>query len=164
MGAEKIKTVNELAVIVPDLKKNGKRVGFTNGCFDILHAGHVRYLGAARKECDVLLLALNSDVSVKKLKGNGRPLNGQDARAEVVSSLESVDLVTIFDEETPESLIHRITPDILFKGGDWRVKDIVGSRHVISAGGEVRSLCFAEGFSTTGIIEKIRSMNEYGNG
>jgi D-beta-D-heptose 7-phosphate kinase/D-beta-D-heptose 1-phosphate adenosyltransferase len=157
MGSEKIRKREELAEIVAHFKKKGRKVGFTNGCFDILHAGHVRYLAAAKKECDILVLAINSDDSVKKLKGNSRPLNGQDARAEVAASLENVDLVTIFGEETPEALIRQITPDILFKGGDWPVEDIVGSEYVLSKGGEVRSLCFSEGYSTTGIIERIRS-------
>lgn len=126
------------------------RVVFTNGCFDILHAGHVRYLNRAKRLGEALVVGLNSDRSVSKIKP-GRPVNGEKERAEVLAALQSVDYVVIFDEETPYELISCIKPDVLVKGGDWKKKDIVGSDIVP----ETRSLPYAKGFSTTGLIEKI---------
>jgi len=156
MGISKIKTQKELADIVKKEKSAGKVVGFTNGCFDIIHAGHVRYLGAAKNECDILIVAVNSDDSVKRLKGSDRPLNKQEARLEVLSALESLDYLTIFDEDTPESLIKKLTPDVLFKGGDWNEDKIAGAAHVKTHGGKVKIIHYLEGHSTTSLINKIR--------
>jgi D-beta-D-heptose 7-phosphate kinase/D-beta-D-heptose 1-phosphate adenosyltransferase len=137
---------------------NGHRIVFTNGCFDILHEGHVRYLADARSLGDLLIVGINSDASVSRLKGAERPINGQESRSRVLASLEVVDLVVVFDTDTPEELIHLIRPDILVKGGDWSVDQIVGGAFVNSYGGEVKSLPFHTGFSTTGLVEKIRML------
>ena len=154
--ASKVKSWEELVEIIDREKSSGKRIGFTNGCFDILHLGHVRYLKEARGNCDLLVVGVNSDGSVRNIKGEERPLNTEWVRMEVLSALECVDLVVMFDEDTPEELIKTITPDILFKGGDWKEKDIVGGDHVKANGGTVKVIPFLEGFSTTGIIEKIK--------
>lgn len=135
------------------LRKN-KTIVFTNGCFDLLHIGHVRYLKEARKLGDYLVVGINSDASVKELKGPTRPIQNQDDRAEILSSLEAVSATVIFTESTPERLIKNIKPDILVKGGDWTVDQIVGGHFVQSYGGKVMSLQFVEGKSTTKIIEK----------
>jgi len=134
------------------------RLVLTNGCFDLLHPGHVRYLRAARALGDALIVGLNSDASVRRLeKGPDRPLVPQAARAEVLAALEVVDAVTIFDEDTPLELITALQPDVLVKGGDWKVRDIVGYDVVRARGGRVRSLPFAPGFSTTSLVERIRA-------
>ena len=136
--------------------KNPKLV-FTNGCFDVLHVGHVRYLHQARSCGDGLIVALNSDRSVRALKkGPNRPVNAQDDRAEVMAALACVDFVTVFDEDTPLEIIQRIRPDVLVKGGDWKVENIVGGHFVQSYGGVVKSLQFVDGFSTTAIIERMK--------
>ena len=137
------------------IRREGKRLVFTNGCFDLLHPGHVRYLRQARELGDVLVVALNSDRSVRRIKGEGRPILDQNERAEVMAALESVDYVVIFDEETPRDLIASLLPGVLVKGGDWPVDQIVGSEEVCRAGGRVFSLPYLEGSSTTRIIEKI---------
>jgi rfaE bifunctional protein nucleotidyltransferase chain/domain len=129
---------------------------FTNGCFDILHAGHVQYLREARALGDGLFVGLNSDRSIKQLKGNHRPIISQEERKYVLENLKCVDVVEIFDEETPLDLIMSVRPDILVKGGDWKEENIVGASFVKSYGGQVRPLTFKEGRSTTGIIEKIQ--------
>lgn len=139
------------------LRGLSKRVVFTNGCFDLLHPGHVRYLAQARSLGDCLIVALNSDCSVRALKGEGRPILCELERAEIISALEAVDYVTIFDEETPRELIASLLPDVLVKGGDWPVSQIVGSREVQAAGGIVLSLSYVEGASTTDIINRILS-------
>ncbi|MDA8171634.1 MAG: adenylyltransferase/cytidyltransferase family protein [Nitrospiraceae bacterium] len=130
--------------------RGGPRIVFTNGCFDIIHAGHVRYLKKAKKLGDVLVVGLNSDRSVSKIKP-GRPVNGEKERAEVLAAFQAVDYVVVFDEETPYELIKYIKPDVLVKGGDWKKKDIVGSDIVP----DTRSLPYVEGFSTTRVMEKI---------
>lgn len=137
------------------LRAAGKRVVFTNGCFDLLHPGHVRYLAAARALGDALIVALNSDRSVRELKGPTRPILTEAERVEVISALASVDYVTIFDEPTPRSLIAALLPDLLVKGGDWGVGEIVGREEVEAAGGITQSLAFVEGCSTTEIISRI---------
>ena len=137
------------------LRAAGKRVVFTNGCFDLLHPGHVRYLAAARALGDALIVALNSDRSVRELKGPTRPILTEAERTEVISALASVDYVTIFDEPTPRSLIAALLPDLLVKGGDWGVGEIVGREEVEAAGGITQSLAFVEGCSTTEIISRI---------
>ncbi len=146
----KILGKKELKGKLEQLKNQGKKIVFTNGCFDIIHSGHVKYLKEAKKLGDILVIGLNSDSSVRKIKPL-RPINSQKDRAEVLSSLEMVDFITIFDEETPYNLIKLLQPDILVKGGDWKVEDIVGADLVK----EVYSLPYVEGKSTTGIIEKI---------
>ena len=141
---------------VHDWRKAGRQVGFTNGCFDILHAGHVSLLQDARSRCDRLVLGLNSDASVQRLKGPTRPINSQDDRAAVLVGLECVDLVVIFDEDTPHALIQALRPDLLVKGGDYAIADIVGAQDVIGWGGEVYIAPLLEGRSTTGVIDKAR--------
>ena len=134
---------------------SGKKVVFSNGCFDILHAGHVEYMTAARKLGDVLLIGLNSDASVSRLKGPNRPVCCETDRAAVLSALQVVDAVTLFDEDTPEELIGILLPDILVKGSDWAIEHIAGARAVLEHGGAVLTIPLLEGRSTSGIIEKI---------
>lgn len=139
-----------------DERRKGRKVVFTNGCFDILHVGHVRYLQEAREQGDLLVVALNTDASVKRLKGPERPIQNEGARSEIMAALGCVDFVTLFDQQTPEELIRQVRPDILVKGGDWSVDQIAGGPFVQSYGGSVRSLQFSQGHSTTGIIQKIK--------
>ena len=136
-------------------QSKGKKIVFTNGCFDILHRGHVAYLNEAKKLGDVLVVGLNSDASVKELKGPERPVNSELDRKYVLENLKAVDFVAIFGEQTPLRLIQEVKPDILVKGGDWKPEQIVGSDFVISNGGQVLSLNFVDGYSTTNIIQKI---------
>ena len=136
------------------LQQQNKKVVFTNGCFDLLHVGHVRYLAEAKKLGDFLIVGINSDDSVKRLKGPTRPIQNQSDRAEILKALEAVDETVIFTEDTPENLIKNVRPDILVKGGDWKVDQIVGGPFVQSYGGQVCSLTFIDGKSTTKIIEK----------
>jgi D-beta-D-heptose 7-phosphate kinase/D-beta-D-heptose 1-phosphate adenosyltransferase len=140
------------------LHARGQTLVFTNGCFDLLHPGHVRYLTQARALGDALVVALNSDRSVRLLKGPGRPILNENERVEVIAGLEAVDYVTIFDEETPHLLISKLLPDVLVKGGDWQLNDIVGREEVEAAGGKVLSLPFVEGASSTEIIERIKRL------
>jgi D-beta-D-heptose 7-phosphate kinase/D-beta-D-heptose 1-phosphate adenosyltransferase len=153
MGVEKILTLDRAYEVVAELKRRGKRVVFTNGCFDLLHPGHTRYLEEARKLGDVLIVALNSDRSVRALKGSERALQPEAERAEILAALKVVDYVTIFDELTPQAVIARMLPQILVKGGDWKPDAIVGRAEVEAAGGRVVSIPLAEGYSTTAIIE-----------
>lgn len=134
-----------------------KTIVFTNGCFDILHRGHVTYLNEAKKLGDLLVVGLNSDASVKRLKGETRPINSEQDRKFVLQNLKSVDFVEIFEDDTPLELIKTIMPNILVKGGDWKVEQIVGSKEVIDNGGNVYSLNFVDGFSTTKIINSINN-------
>ncbi len=131
------------------------RVVFTNGCFDILHVGHARYLRDARALGDVLVVGVNTDASVKLLKGPERPIQNERDRSELLAALGCVDYVTLFDEETPRELIEQLAPDVLVKGGDWPVEKIEGSKFVLARGGEVKSLPFHPGHSTTQLIERI---------
>lgn len=133
-----------------------QKVVFTNGCFDLLHPGHVRYLRAARALGDVLVVGVNSDASVRRLKGPERPLVDEGSRCEVLAALEMVDAVAIFGEDTPYELIRAVEPDVLVKGGDWKVDQIVGADVVRARGGRVRSLAFAPGYSTSALVERIR--------
>jgi len=158
----KIYPKDELKAEVGRLKREGKKVIFTNGCFDILHAGHTRYLREAKKLGDVLILALNSDNSVRSIKGEKRPIVPEAERAEVVASLASVDYVTVFDELTPLALIEFLQPDVIVKGGDWAEKDIVGAAAVGKWGGRVAIMPEIEGASTTNVIEKV--LQVYGTG
>lgn len=156
---ERIKTLDrrDLTARIEVMKTRGMKTVFTNGCFDILHQGHVSYLQEARSLGDLLVVGLNSDDSVRRLKGPERPINGEESRAAVLSALEAVDHVCVFDRDTPYELIAALRPDVLVKGGDWAPEDIVGADIVKSYGGEVRSLAFRQGCSTTGIISRIRS-------
>ena len=138
------------------IREDNKKIVFTNGCFDILHVGHVRYLSKAKKLGNILIVGLNSDKSVKKLKGDNRPINIFEDRATLLASLRFVDLVIIFEEKTPENLIKKIKPDILVKGGDYNIEDIVGYKTVIENGGEVKVLRFHEGYSSSNYINKIK--------
>ncbi len=134
-----------------------KKIVFTNGVFDLLHVGHVRYLKEARALGDFLFIGVNADASVKRLKGNDRPLQNENDRAEILSSLVCVDAVVIFSDDTPEKLIHEVKPSVLVKGGDWKIESIVGASFVQSLGGEVFSLQFVDGKSTTQLIQKART-------
>ncbi len=138
-------------------KRNGRRVVFTNGCFDLLHPGHIRCLEQARSLGDALVVAINSDASVRRIKGASRPILPQEERAELLAALASVDYVTIFDDGTPRELIARLLPDVLAKGGDWRPDEIVGREEVEAAGGRVVSLPLEPGYSTSALLERIRA-------
>ena len=152
----KVKTLKNLFTIVSRLKRHKKTVVFTNGCFDILHYGHAKYLEKARKLGDYLVVGLNSDSSVKVIKKDkNRPINSQLVRANVLAALSSVDYGVIFKELTPLKLIERLKPCILVKGGDWSKKDVVGSDIVKSYGGEVMIVSYLKGYSTTNIIKSI---------
>lgn len=142
---------------IPAIKASGHSIVFTNGCFDIIHAGHVQYLEQAQQLGDILVVGLNSDASVRRLKGSSRPINSEENRALVLAALQSVDYVIIFEEDTPYELIEAIQPDVLVKGGDWKETEIVGSDIVKAKGGKVISLPFREGLSTTNMIEKMRT-------
>src|SRR3990172_1769786 len=151
----KIKPVQELRPLLEILRAAGKKIVFTNGCFDIIHTGHTRYLATARSFGDILIVAANSDSSVRMIKGEKRPINPQAERAEVLAALESVDFVTIFDEPDPYRVIAELQPDVLVKGGDWPIEKIIGRDIVEARGGRVINVPYIEGSSTTGIIEKI---------
>jgi len=140
------------------LRQAGKTIVFTNGCFDILHVGHVRYLREAKKLGDILVLALNSDVSVRAIKGEKRPLVPEEERADIMAALESIDYVILFDDPTPQQLIEYLQPDILVKGGDWAEAAIAGADFVKASGGRVITIPLTEGRSTTNIVEKIRKV------
>lgn len=152
---EKILDRSSLKEKIDTLKKAGKKIAFTNGCFDILHVGHVRYLTEARKTADVLVVALNSDSSVRTLKGDKRPLIPEDERAEVLAALECIDFVTIFTELTPLELICYLKPDILIKGGDWPEDQVVGRNEIRQWGGHVTIVAEVRGKSTTNIVDKV---------
>jgi rfaE bifunctional protein nucleotidyltransferase chain/domain len=148
-------TLTELLAARAQLRQAGRRVVFTNGCFDLLHPGHVRYLQEARALGEALIVALNSDRSVRELKGPSRPILKEAERAEVMAALACVDFVTIFDEPTPREIITALLPDILVKGGDWSIATIVGREEVEAAGGQVMSLPFVDGVSTSEVIARI---------
>src|SRR5262245_19245956 len=150
-----ILSLDQLRMERERLRRSGRRVVLTNGCFDLIHPGHVKYLQEARRLGVALIVALNSDRSVRDLKGEKRPILNQDERAEVIAALACVDYVTIFDEPTPREIIAALLPDALVKGGDWGVDRIVGREEVEAAGGKVLSLPFIEGCSTSDVIERI---------
>ena len=156
MTRPKVHISHEGALFVDSCKD--KRIVFTNGCFDILHRGHIHYLNQAKSLGDILIIGINSDQSVKELKGDNRPVNSQDDRKFFLENLKAVDFVEIFDAPTPYELIKCIVPNVLVKGGDWPVSEIVGSDIVLENGGEVKSLEFIEGHSTTSLIKKIQSL------
>lgn len=146
--------LSNIATILAPIKASGKKIVFTNGCFDLLHVGHVRYLQEARSLGDILVVGVNSDESVKILKGPTRPIQNENDRAEILAALGAVDFTVIFQEETPLNLISSVLPHILVKGGDWKIETIVGADVVMQNGGQVMSLQFVDGKSTTKIIEK----------
>ena len=154
---ERIFNREELMHEVKRIRLKSKTIAFTNGVFDIIHEGHIAVLAEAATFADVLIVGINSDASVKKLKGDSRPVNSEDSRALIIASLIMVDAVVIFNEETPLELIKMIMPDVLVKGGDYTVETVVGAKEVIANGGKVRIIPIREGFSTTNIINKISS-------
>jgi|SRR5579884_4100467 D-beta-D-heptose 7-phosphate kinase/D-beta-D-heptose 1-phosphate adenosyltransferase len=154
----KIKTRPDLAAILTDLRRQGKRIVFTNGCFDLMHIGHTRYLQAARELGDVLVVGVNSDASVRSLnKGPGRPIVPHAQRAEVLAALACVDYVVVFDEPDPGALIGALQPDVLVKGGDWAPDRIVGREVVEARGGRVLTIPLVPGVSTTALVERIQT-------
>lgn len=155
-GGRGVMTEEQLLIALDDAREHGERIVFTNGCFDIVHAGHVGYLDSARRQGDRLVVAVNSDDSVRRLKGSGRPINSCDRRMAVLAALEAVDWVVSFSDDTPESLLRKIRPEVLVKGGDYSVSEVVGADIVAGYGGEVKVLDFVENVSTTRIVEQIR--------
>jgi D-beta-D-heptose 7-phosphate kinase/D-beta-D-heptose 1-phosphate adenosyltransferase len=153
---QKIFTVENLVRVVNGWKTLGKTIAFTNGCFDIVHEGHIYSLSQAAKEADYLIVGVNADKSVKKLKGEERPINNEHSRSLLIASILLVDAVIVFEEDTPQHLIATLLPDVLVKGGDYTVEQIAGSKEVLANGGRVVINRIIEGFSTSGIIEHIR--------
>lgn len=153
----RVLTSSDLNKCVGHYRSQNKKIVFTNGCFDLLHIGHVTYLEEARKLADVLIVGINTDASVKKLKGPTRPIQNENDRSQILAALKAVDHTILFDEETPLNLIKSIKPDVLVKGGDWKIEQIVGSDFVLENGGQVLSLNFVNGKSTTAIIEKSKT-------
>ncbi|MBN2831540.1 MAG: D-glycero-beta-D-manno-heptose 1-phosphate adenylyltransferase [Candidatus Omnitrophica bacterium] len=151
----KTKSFKAILNIIAGLKKQGKRVVFTNGCFDLLHYGHVKYLEDAKRKGDILIVGVNSDSSVRIIKGNNRPITKEGNRLRVIAALESVDFALIFKEDTPLNIIKKIRPDILIKGADWDKSQIVGGRFVRESGGKVLTVNLIKGLSTTNLINKI---------
>jgi D-beta-D-heptose 7-phosphate kinase/D-beta-D-heptose 1-phosphate adenosyltransferase len=154
-GMEKVLSREGLCREIGGRRRLGQSVAFTNGCFDVLHAGHVHYLHEARNQADLLVVGLNSDGSIRRLKGPGRPVNPVEARALVLASLQAVDFVTIFDEATPLELIQAIRPDVLVKGADYRKEEVVGAHFVEASGGRVHLAALQEGFSTTSLLQRL---------
>jgi rfaE bifunctional protein nucleotidyltransferase chain/domain len=157
--SEKICDLTALTEKLSNYKKSGRKIVFTNGCFDILHEGHATYLEAARKKGDCLVVGLNSDTSIRAIKGPGRPVNNESSRARLLASLGCVDHIVLFGEETPLNLITALLPDVLVKGADWPIDKIVGAKEVLDAGGEVVNIDMVEGFSTTGVINQIKEQD-----
>lgn len=155
---KKIFTLPQLLRTIAAWKVNAKTIAFTNGCFDILHEGHIFSLSQAAKEADYLIVGVNSDASTKRLKGKDRPINSEQSRALILANLMIVDAVVIFEEDTPLQLISSILPDVLVKGGDYTIEQIVGAKEVMANGGKVVINPIVQGFSTTGIIEKIQRL------
>jgi D-beta-D-heptose 7-phosphate kinase/D-beta-D-heptose 1-phosphate adenosyltransferase len=153
---KKILSIDAAKALISSWKVTGKTVAFTNGCFDILHQGHLFSIAQAAKEADYLVLGLNADASIKRLKGPDRPINSTESRALVMANLVLVDAVVVFEEDTPYELITTLMPDVLVKGGDYTIDTIVGAKEVIANGGKVIINPIVEGFSTTNIIEKIK--------
>lgn len=156
MDTSRVLSLRRLTKIIGRLRRQGKRIAFTNGCFDLLHAGHLDYLEKIRSRADVLVVAVNSDRSVRRLKGRGRPLVPERERARLVAALKPVDFVTIFGEPTPLKVIRAVQPDLLAKGGDWAKEAIVGREVVERRGGKVLVIPYLKGHSTTGLVRRIR--------
>jgi rfaE bifunctional protein nucleotidyltransferase chain/domain len=157
---QKVLSASDLTSQIADWKLNNKRVVFTNGCFDLLHAGHIAYLTEAASLGDILIVGLNSDRSVCGLKGPGRPVNTEKTRSMLLASMFFINAVILFDEDTPLTLIKSILPDVLVKGGDYEIKNIVGAEETLQNGGEVKVLSFLPGYSSSAIIQKIKSGQE----
>lgn len=158
--SEKILTLYDLQKKVSELKQQGKKIAFTNGCFDLVHLGHIDYLEKARAKGDVLVVGLNSDASVRRIKGNSRPIVDENSRSRLLAALAFVDFVVLFDEDTPENLISAIIPDVLIKGNDYAISNIVGAETVLSNGGKVETVELVQGYSSSNIIEKIKNINK----
>jgi D-beta-D-heptose 7-phosphate kinase/D-beta-D-heptose 1-phosphate adenosyltransferase len=158
MGEKILRSLDDVRRVRAEARAAGRRLVFTNGCFDLLHVGHTRYLRQARRLGDALLVAINSDRSVRALKGPGRPVMCEGERAEVLAALAAVDYVMVFDEESPRALIAEVLPDVLAKGGDYALEEIHGREEVERAGGRVVALPFVEGVSTTDVIERIKGL------
>ncbi|HVV56244.1 MAG TPA: D-glycero-beta-D-manno-heptose 1-phosphate adenylyltransferase [Mucilaginibacter sp.] len=154
---DKINSLENMGHIVSKWKNEGKKVVFTNGVFDLLHIGHLTYLAKAAELGDKLIIGLNSDESVRRIKGPERPVNGQDSRAALLAALFFVDAVVLFEEDTPIKAISALLPDVLVKGADYEIENIAGAREVLANGGEVKTISFVEGYSSTSIIQKIRN-------
>jgi rfaE bifunctional protein nucleotidyltransferase chain/domain len=159
---DKVKTVNELASIAAEARANGRTVVFTNGCFDLLHRGHIHTLRQAKAQGDLLIVALNSDLSVRAIKGTSRPIMPESDRIELIAALEMVDYVVVYNDPDPYKLIAAIKPNVLAKGGDWSADKIIGADIVKKNGGRVEVIPYLAGFSTTEIIERIRDKNGEG--
>ena len=157
-GIARLLTTDEAVGLVQSLRGAGRTVVFTNGVFDLLHPGHVRYLQSARALGEALIVGLNGDASVRRNKGPGRPINDERERAEVLAGLEAVDAVVLFDDDTPAEIIRRLQPDILVKGADWAADQIVGRDTVESRGGRVVRVTVEQGYSTSSLVQKIRSL------
>jgi rfaE bifunctional protein nucleotidyltransferase chain/domain len=157
--SEKVLTLPELLEKVENWKSQGLKIVFTNGCFDILHLGHVDYLEKAKSKGDILLIGVNADASVKRLKGKDRPVNDGESRSKMLASLAFVDAVVFFAEDTPQDLISKVIPDILVKGNDYALSNIVGADIVLGNGGKVETIDLVEGWSTTTLIKKIQNLN-----
>jgi len=155
---EKILARKDLKAKIDAAKRAGNKIIFTNGCFDIIHAGHTHYLAKAKSLGDLLVVAVNSDASVRRIKGEKRPLVPEDERAEVIAALGCVDFVVIFDEPDPQALVDLLRPDVLVKGGDWREEDVIGRESVASWGGKVVIIPHKKGLSTTNIVERIKTV------
>jgi len=160
MISDKIKSREELVSIVTELKRQGKKIVFTNGCFDLLHMGHFRYLTEAKQHGDVLIVAANTDEMITRLKGPERPIFSEEERQLILAAIEAVDYVTLFHEETPHRILNELKPDVLIKGGDYDVDGIVGHELVWSWGGEVKPLVLTPGASTRKVIQKILSRHK----
>jgi rfaE bifunctional protein nucleotidyltransferase chain/domain len=154
---DKITDLPTLQERVASWKQQGQKVVFTNGVFDLLHIGHITYMAKAAELGNKLIIGLNADASVKRLKGDDRPVNAQDSRAALLAALFFVDAVVLFEEDTPLNLISTLLPDVLVKGADYQIENIVGGKEVIANGGEVKTINFVEGYSSTSIIQKIRN-------
>ena len=152
---QKIRSLEELGAQLSWDREKGKKVVFTNGCFDLLHVGHIRYLQQARRMGDLLVVAINTDDSVRKLKGRSRPVQPEQDRAEILAGLECVDYVVSFEQDTPLSVIEHLKPDVLVKGADWPAEQIVGRQEVEGSGGRVATIAYVEGVSTSALIERI---------
>lgn len=157
MARKKIQRLNDLLKIRSNLKRAGKKVIFTNGCFDLLHGGHIHLFREAKKYGDVLVVAVNDDVSVKKIKGASRPIFPLEERLEVLEAVGDIDYLVSFSEETPQKIIASLLPDILVKGGDWKRKQVVGKQEVEEAGGKVVIVRYKKGYSTSSLIKKIKN-------
>lgn len=159
MKSDKIITVAQASDLTKDLQKSNKKVVFTNGCFDLIHPGHIDYLRKAKACGDILIIGLNSDASIQRLKGKERPINDFYFRSTILAALEFVDYIVKFEDDTPLYLIKQILPNILIKGSDYTIDRIVGAKEVLEKGGEVKTIDFLEGFSSTLIINKIKNLN-----